>query len=60
MACLRAAPVDTLASAGSKTLANRTSSFYPFGPIADGSFIKERPVEAFRKGKFARVPMLFG
>ncbi|KAJ7213246.1 alpha/beta-hydrolase [Mycena rebaudengoi] len=60
MACLRAAPVDTLASAGSRTLANRTSSFYPFGPIADGSFIKERPVEAFRKGKFARVPMLFG
>ncbi|KAJ7165653.1 alpha/beta-hydrolase [Mycena crocata] len=60
MACLRAAPTNTLALAGSKTLANRTSSFYPFAPIADGRFIRDRPVEAFRKGKFARVPVLFG
>ncbi|KAF8173893.1 alpha/beta-hydrolase [Mycena galopus ATCC 62051] len=60
MACLRAAPTNTLALAGSQTLANRTSSFYPFAPIADGSFIQLRPVEAFRAGKFARVPVLFG
>ncbi|KAJ7235288.1 Alpha/Beta hydrolase protein [Mycena haematopus] len=60
MTCLRAAPTNTLALAGSQTLANRTSSFYPFGPIADGFFIQERPVEAFRSGKFARVPVLFG
>ncbi|KAJ7124493.1 Alpha/Beta hydrolase protein [Mycena epipterygia] len=60
MACLRAAPTNTLALAGSKTLANRTSSLYPFAPIADGSFIQERPVEAFRNGNFARVPVLFG
>jgi len=60
MACLRAAPTNTLALAGSQTLANRTSSFYPFAPIADGSFIQDRPVEAFRSGKFARVPVLFG
>ncbi|KAJ7815976.1 Alpha/Beta hydrolase protein [Mycena olivaceomarginata] len=60
MACLRAAPTDSLALAGSKTLANRTSSFYPFAPIADGHFIRDRPVEAFRSGKFARVPVLFG
>ncbi|KAF8186132.1 alpha/beta-hydrolase [Mycena galopus ATCC 62051] len=60
MACLRAAPTNTLALAGNQTLANRTSSFYPFAPIADGSFIQLRPVEAFRAGKFARVPVLFG
>ncbi|KAJ7683540.1 alpha/beta-hydrolase [Mycena rosella] len=60
MECLRAAPTNTLASAGSRTLANRTSSLYPFAPIADGSFIQERPVEAFRNGNFARVPVLFG
>jgi len=60
MACLRAAPTNTLTLAASRTLANRTSSFYPFAPIADGSFIQERPVEAFRSGKFARVPVLFG
>ncbi|KAJ7166076.1 alpha/beta-hydrolase [Mycena filopes] len=60
MACLRAAPVNTLALAGSRTLANRTSSLYPFAPITDGTFIRQRPVEAFRSGKFARVPVLFG
>ncbi|KAJ7983155.1 alpha/beta-hydrolase [Mycena polygramma] len=60
MACLRTVPTNTLALAGSKTLANRTSSLYPFAPIADGSFIQDRPVEAFAAGKFARVPVLFG
>ncbi|KAJ7195002.1 hypothetical protein B0H12DRAFT_1245708 [Mycena haematopus] len=60
MTCLRAASTNTLALAGSQTLANCTSSFYPFGPIADGLFIQERPVEAFHSGKFARVPVLFG
>ncbi|KAJ7775714.1 alpha/beta-hydrolase, partial [Mycena maculata] len=60
MACLRAAPTNTLALAGAQTLENRTSSLYPFGPIQDGVFIQERPVEAFRNGNFARVPVLFG
>ncbi|KAJ7469039.1 Alpha/Beta hydrolase protein, partial [Mycena latifolia] len=59
MACLRAAPVNTLALAGSMAPASRTSSLYPFGPIADGCFIQDRPVEAFRNGNFARVPVLF-
>ncbi|KAJ6615453.1 Alpha/Beta hydrolase protein [Mycena sp. CBHHK59/15] len=60
MACLRAASSNTLALAGSKVLANRTSSLYPFAPITGGSFIRQRPVEAFRDGNFARVPVLFG
>ncbi|KAJ6544343.1 alpha/beta-hydrolase [Mycena capillaripes] len=60
MTCLRSVPTNTLALAGNKTLTNRTSSIYPFGPIADGYFIQDRPVEAFRKGKFSRVPVLFG
>ncbi|KAJ6473144.1 alpha/beta-hydrolase [Mycena sanguinolenta] len=60
MACLRAAPTNTLALAGSQILANRSSSLFPLAPIADGSFIQERPVEAFRSGNFARVPVLFG
>ncbi|KAJ7618531.1 Alpha/Beta hydrolase protein [Roridomyces roridus] len=60
MACLRAAPVNTIASAGSKILGNRTSSLYPLAPIADGKFIATRPVEAFKSGLFARVPVLFG
>ncbi|KAJ7775700.1 Alpha/Beta hydrolase protein [Mycena maculata] len=60
MACLRAAPTDTLALAGKQTLANRTSTSYPIAPIADGIFLRERPVEAFRNGHFVRVPVLFG
>ncbi|KAJ7916276.1 Alpha/Beta hydrolase protein [Mycena leptocephala] len=60
MACLRAAPTGTIATAGRNTLANMTSSLYPIGPIADGSFIRERPVEAFRNGHFVHVPVMFG
>ncbi|KAJ7223521.1 Alpha/Beta hydrolase protein [Mycena pura] len=60
MACLRAAPTEVLASAGSSGLANRSSSLFPFGPIADGSFITERPVEAFRNKRFIHVPVMFG
>ncbi|KAJ7438847.1 alpha/beta-hydrolase [Mycena latifolia] len=60
MACLRAAPTNTIATSGRNTLANLTSSLYPFGPIADGSFIRERPVEAFQNGNFIRVPVIFG
>ncbi|KAJ7165652.1 Alpha/Beta hydrolase protein [Mycena crocata] len=60
MACLRAAPTNALALAGQNTLANLTSALFPFGPIADGSFIRERPVEAFKRGNFVRVPVMFG
>ncbi|KAJ7645300.1 Alpha/Beta hydrolase protein [Mycena rosella] len=60
MACLRAAPTNTIATAGRNTLANLTSSLYPFGPITDGSFIRQRPIEAFRDGNFIRVPVMFG
>ncbi|KAJ7932847.1 Alpha/Beta hydrolase protein [Mycena leptocephala] len=60
MSCLRAASITKIATAGSKTLTNLTSSLYPFGPIADGSFIQERPVDALRNGNFVRVPVLFG
>ncbi|KAJ7666612.1 Alpha/Beta hydrolase protein [Mycena polygramma] len=60
MACLRAAPTGTIATAGKNTLANLTSSLYPIGPILDGSFLTERPVEAFQNGNFVRVPLLAG
>ncbi|KAJ7124488.1 alpha/beta-hydrolase [Mycena epipterygia] len=60
MACLRAATTQTIATAGRNTLANLTSSLFPFGPIQDGSFITERPVEAFRNSRFIRVPVMFG
>ncbi|KAJ7736015.1 Alpha/Beta hydrolase protein [Mycena maculata] len=60
MDCLRSASTKHLATAGSKTLANLTSSLYPFGPVTDDSYIQERPVDAFTNGNFVRVPLLFG
>ncbi|KAF7358991.1 Carboxylic ester hydrolase [Mycena sanguinolenta] len=60
MSCLRAASTAKLATAGSKLLLNLTSSLYPLGPIADGSYIQERPVDALQNGNFVRVPVLSG
>lgn len=58
--CLRSASANTLAMASSRVLAARTSTLFVFAPISDGSFIRERPVEAFKAGHFTRVPVLFG
>ncbi|EMD37097.1 hypothetical protein CERSUDRAFT_155581 [Gelatoporia subvermispora B] len=60
MSCLRAQNSTTLARAGSITIASRPTTLFAFAPIFDGSFITTRPVEAFRSGRFARVPVLFG
>ncbi|KAF7324036.1 Carboxylic ester hydrolase [Mycena kentingensis (nom. inval.)] len=60
MECLRALPVNSIALAGSSVNANRTAALYPFAPFRDGVFIQQRPVEAFKSGAFARVPVLFG
>lgn len=60
MNCLRAADGDTLASAGSQTIAARPATLFTFAPIVDGSFIREGPVEAFKNGHFAKVPVFFG
>ncbi|KAJ7235162.1 Alpha/Beta hydrolase protein [Mycena haematopus] len=60
MSCLRSASTSKLATAGSKILQNHTSSLYPLGPIADNSYIQERPVDALQNGNFVRVPVLSG
>ncbi|KAG6829498.1 hypothetical protein H0H87_011257 [Tephrocybe sp. NHM501043] len=60
MSCLRKADGSKLALAGSQTIAARTSTLYPFAPVLDGSFLQKRPVEAFKNGNFAKVPVLFG
>ncbi|KAJ7081727.1 Alpha/Beta hydrolase protein [Mycena epipterygia] len=60
MSCLCSASTEQLAFGGSATLANLTSALFPFGPILDGTFITQRPVEAFRQGKFIHVPVFFG
>lgn len=59
MKCLRAAVGNELALTGSQIIAARTATLYTFAPILDGSFLQERSVQAFKKGQFARVPVLF-
>lgn len=60
MKCLRSANGNKLALAGSRTVGDRTSTLYTFAPIIDDAFLRERPVEAFRSGHFAHIPVLFG
>ncbi|KAJ7591659.1 alpha/beta-hydrolase [Mycena floridula] len=58
--CLRVADVNTLAAAGTKTISLRPATIYVFAPVVGGNFLLEPPVEAFRNGHFAHVPVLFG
>ena len=60
MDCLRTVDTAALTYAGSQTLASRPSTLYPFSPILDGFFISNRPVDAIARGKFAKVPIMFG
>lgn len=60
MVCLRNANVTDLAAAGNATARFFTSRLFIFSPIVDGKFIRERPVSAFRGGRFAKVPVFFG
>ncbi|KAF8969012.1 Alpha/Beta hydrolase protein [Flammula alnicola] len=58
--CLRSASSDALTLAGSKLRAARPATHFILSPVIDGDFVKERPIEAFAAGRFARVPLLFG
>lgn len=58
--CLRSASSQELTVAGSQVLTARPATLFVFAPILDGDFVGERPVEAFKAGRFSRVPVLFG
>ncbi|PPR05920.1 hypothetical protein CVT26_008814 [Gymnopilus dilepis] len=58
--CLRSASSQELTLGGSQVLTARPATLFVFAPILDGEFIGERPVEAFKAGRFAHVPVLFG
>ncbi|KAF5377414.1 hypothetical protein D9757_009716 [Collybiopsis confluens] len=60
MSCLAKADAEVLASAGTELLGNRTSTLFVFDPCLDGVFLATRPVEAFKSGKFSKVPVLVG
>lgn len=58
--CLRSAPSEALIRAGYLATAARTSTLYLFAPILDGELLKIRPIESFKAGIFAHVPVLVG
>ncbi|KAG7087158.1 hypothetical protein E1B28_013138 [Marasmius oreades] len=60
LSCLRSSNIATLASAGAKVIQSRPATLFLFAPHFDGEFITNRPVEGFRNGKIARVPVIFG
>lgn len=60
LACLRKLSSNTLAKAGSKLLTARPDTLFVFAPIIDGTLITERPVEAYKAGRFAQVPIIAG
>lgn len=60
MACLRAANVTDLMVGGSLAKASRTRTLFPWSPMLDEYYLHERAVDAFRKGNFAKVPVMFG
>jgi hypothetical protein len=58
--CLRSSSTEVLIRAGQLTNATMPLTLYVFSPIIDGTFLQERPVEAFEAGRFIHVPMLTG
>ncbi|KAI9344532.1 Alpha/Beta hydrolase protein [Zopfochytrium polystomum] len=54
LACLRGAPVGTLMAAFN------TLGSSAFGPVVDGSLIREYPNVALARGDFVKVPLLAG
>ncbi|TFK61494.1 alpha/beta-hydrolase [Pluteus cervinus] len=60
ISCLRSVSSGVLATAGSLTIASRTSTLFTFAPLFDQTFLTMRPIEAFNSGNFAHVPVLFG
>ncbi|THV05686.1 alpha/beta-hydrolase [Dendrothele bispora CBS 962.96] len=62
LTCLRGLSASKLTSAGQNLIASqlRLDTLYNWAPVLDGNLIQEGPVEAFKAGRFARVPVLFG
>uniref|UniRef100_A0A8H7XU31 Carboxylic ester hydrolase n=1 Tax=Psilocybe cubensis TaxID=181762 RepID=A0A8H7XU31_PSICU len=58
--CLRKLTSTKLAKAGSSLLAARPDTLFLFAPVVDNILIKERPVEAYKAGRFAHVPVIAG
>ncbi|KAF7327270.1 Carboxylic ester hydrolase [Mycena kentingensis (nom. inval.)] len=59
-ACLRATPTSELQTANLNINLNTFVGTYAFPPVVDGSFIRERPLEALRKGRVNGEMLLVG
>ncbi|KAF5352029.1 hypothetical protein D9758_009418 [Tetrapyrgos nigripes] len=62
LACLRKLRASQLTAAGAQLIQSqqRLATLYNWAPSLDGNFIQERPVEAYKAGRFANIPVLFG
>jgi hypothetical protein len=60
MGCLRAANSTILQASGTAAGSARIRTLFPWSPILDEYYIRERAVNAFKKGHFAKVPVFFG
>jgi len=55
LGCLREADVSTLATANEKITGGAFFGTFPFVPVVDGTFIRQRPTQALRAGKLNGV-----
>ncbi|KAM5343238.1 hypothetical protein ACJ41O_014204 [Fusarium nematophilum] len=61
LTCLRGLPSETVDLAGKKVFARSDASIrWAWQPVIDGGVISRRPLDAWKSGRFHRVPILTG
>jgi carboxylesterase type B len=61
LTCLRGLPSETVDNAGKEVFARSDPSIrWAWQPVIDNDIISRRPIEAWKSGKFHRVPILTG
>jgi acetylcholinesterase len=59
--CLRSQPEDVITAASAKVFDKYNPSLrWAFQPVIDGDLIHQRPIDAWRSGKWNRVPIMTG
>ncbi|KAK8071270.1 hypothetical protein PG997_011473 [Apiospora hydei] len=58
---LRSLPIDAIAAAQTKVFYEYNPSLrWAFQPVIDGEIIRQRPIDAWRKGQWHKMPILTG
>lgn len=61
LTCLRSLPGDVVDAAGKEVFArSEPSNRWAWQPVLDGNVISRRPIDAWRSGKWNKVPMIAG